>query len=224
MHEEELEDDYEYDENGEIVYYAVRPNKTAIKREIAACSVLGEELSTLQLTQLQAFNLPDNIEKAIIDVAKMPHKGARKRQLKYIAGQLHKLDITPIKERLDKLKNKSAHAVREHHQAEKWRDRLINGSNDALTDLLDDYPDADRQHIRQLLRNAQKEAKENKPPKSARLLYRYLKELIQADEEQALIEQEYIETDEAEEEDDWFDDEDDYEDDFDDEDDFDEDD
>jgi len=29
-----------------------------------------------------------------------------------------------------------------------------------------------------LQRNAQKEAKESKPPKSARLLYKYLKELI----------------------------------------------
>lgn len=218
MHEEELEDDYEYDENGEIVYYALRPNKTAIKREIAACAVLGEELSALQLTQLQAFNLPDNIEKAIIELAKMPHKGARKRQLKYIAGQLHKLDVAPIKERLDKLKNKSAHAVREHHQAEKWRDSLIHGGNDALTDLLDDYPDADRQHIRQLVRNAQKEAKENKPPKSARLLYRYLKDLIQNDYEEELIEQDYLEAEDNETEDDWFDDEDDDEDDFDDED------
>jgi len=31
---EELDYEYEYDENGEIVYYAVRPNKTKIKKRL----------------------------------------------------------------------------------------------------------------------------------------------------------------------------------------------
>jgi ribosome-associated protein len=43
---------------------------------------------------------------------------------------------------------------------------------------MSDYPDADSQHLRQLQRNAQKEAKQGKPPKSSRLLYKYLKDLI----------------------------------------------
>ncbi|WP_256361359.1 dual-action ribosomal maturation protein DarP [Methylomonas koyamae] len=43
---------------------------------------------------------------------------------------------------------------------------------------MSEFPEADTQHLRQLQRNALKEAKEAKPPKSARLLYKYLKQLI----------------------------------------------
>ena len=106
-------------------------------------------------------------------------KAARKRQLKFITGKLRHIELDKIDESLDRIKTKSAHGVREHHQAEQWRDKLvISHDNGVLTELLDQFPAADRQYLRQLQRNAQKEAKAEKPPKSARILYQYLKELI----------------------------------------------
>ena len=174
---EENEYDYEF-EDDEVEYYAIRPNKTQIKRDIAVLFALGEEMSQLSPAQLQSLELPDIIHKAVTEVSGMPLKGARKRLLKYIAAQLHKIDIEPIMENLARLKNKSAHAVREHHIAERWRDRLIAEGDHALTELLDDYPEADRQQIRQWVRNAHKEAETAKPPKSSRMLYRYIKELL----------------------------------------------
>jgi ribosome-associated protein len=173
---------YEYDDE-EIEYYAIRPNKTQIKREIAALFALGEEMSELSPGQLKTLELPENINKAVAEVSGMAHTGARKRLLKYIAGQLHKIDAEPILEKMARIKNKSAHAVREHHIVERWRDRLIAEGNDALTELLDEHPHADRQLLRQLLRNAQKEIAAGKPPKSSRLLYRRLKELFQLEDE-----------------------------------------
>jgi ribosome-associated protein len=179
----------EFDEYGdEIEYYAVRPNKTQLKKEIAALFDLGETLSKLTHPQLTTLELPENIHKAISDVASMPHTGARKRLLKYIAAQFHKMDVTPVQEKLARFQNKSAHSVREHHIIEHWRDRLINEGNDALTDLFDDQPTADLQHIRQLLRNIKKETETNKPPKSSRLLYRYLKSVFQFDMDNELEE------------------------------------
>lgn len=176
---EEYEDEYEYGDDGEEVeYYAIRPNKSQQKRDMAALFDLGEELSGLSEAQLKHFELPENIHKAIVQIAGMPLKGARKRQLKFIAGQLHKIDMEPILEQLARIKNKSAHAVREHHIVERWRDRLIAEGNEALTELLDEQPQADRQRLKQLIRNAQKEAAAAIPPKSSRLLYRYLKEMF----------------------------------------------
>lgn len=179
MNEEEYE--YEYDENGEIVYYAVRPNKTQIKKDMAVLFALSEEMSELSMAQLSFLELPENIHKAVVEVSGMPHKGARKRLLKFITGQLHKIDVEPIQEKLARIKNKSAHAVREHHIVERWRDKLIVEGNDALTELLNEQPHADRQQLRQLLRNAQKEAVAAKPPKSSRLLYQYLKNLLKVE-------------------------------------------
>lgn len=180
-------EEYEYDEEDDVEYYAVRPNKTQLKRDMAALFELGEKMSELTVMQLSTLELPENIHKAVIEVAGMPHKGARKRLLKFIAGQLHKIDVEPIVEKLARLENKSAHAVREHHIVERWRDRLMAEGNDALTELLDEYPDADRQHLRQLLRNAQKEAETARPPKSSRLLYRYLKALFKFEASEEVI-------------------------------------
>jgi ribosome-associated protein len=174
----------DYEETGEDVeYYAVRPNKTQIKKDISVLFALGETLSELSPPQLNSLELPENIRKAISEVGDMPHNGARKRLLKYIAGQLHKIDITPIQEKLDRIQNKSAHAVREHHIIEHWRDKLIHEGNEALTELFDGQPAVDLQQIRQLLRNIKKETETAKPPKSTRLLYRYLKTLFQFEAE-----------------------------------------
>jgi ribosome-associated protein len=179
------EDDYEYDADGNIVYYAVRPNKTQIKKDIAVLLALGEEISTLPSAQITALNLPEKLEILIREIAKMPRKSARKRQLKYIAQQLYKMEsaIEPILENVAKFTNQSSHAAREHHIVEKWRERLLNDGHDALTKLLDDYPHADRQQLRQLIRNALKEKETAKPPKSSRQLYRYLKALFEIEGE-----------------------------------------
>ncbi len=178
---DEMNEEYEYgyeEEDDDIEYYAERPNKTQIKKEMAALFDLGQELSQLSLSQLHTFELPEIVRNSVIQVSGMPHKGARKRLLKYIAGQLHKMDIEPIQENMARIKNTSAHAVREHHMAERWRDDLIDRDNEALTELLDELPHADIQHLRQLIRNSKKEIEASKPPKSARMLYRYLKELL----------------------------------------------
>ena len=181
--EQDYDYEYEYNDKGEIVYYAIRPNKTRIKKDMAVLFALSEELSVLPPTQLKALELPDNIHKALTEASGMPHKSARKRLLKFITGQLNKIDIEPYLEKLARMKSQSAHAVREHHIAERWRARLINDGNAALTELLNDHPHADRQQLRQLIRNAQKETELAKPPKSSRLLYRYLKVLLNIDDD-----------------------------------------
>ena len=171
----------EYDENGDLIeYYAIRPNKSQIKRDIAEIAALAEELTRISDAQLTAMKMPEKIERAIAEAKKMPDtKPARKRQLKFITARLREIDLDKITENMDRIKTKSAHGVREHHQAESWRDRLVTDEgNDVLTELLNQFPNADRQHLRQLQRNAQKEAKAEKPPKSSRLLYKYIKELV----------------------------------------------
>jgi ribosome-associated protein len=183
-YQEEYEEDY-YDEaeaegdDGEVEYYAIRPNKTRIKKEIAEVFAMAEEICALSSAHIAEFELPESIEQAMRDAGKMGQNSARKRLLKYITAQLRKLDTAAIQEKLARMKNRSAHAVREHHQAERWRDLMLaaNG-NQQLTLFIEEFPAADSQYLRQLQRNAQKEAKESKPPKSARLLYKYLKELI----------------------------------------------
>jgi len=123
-----MSDEYEYEyDDEEIEYYAIRPNKTQIKKDMAALFELSEEISELSPGQLKTLELPEVINKAVVEVSAMPHKGARKRLLKFIAGQLHKTDVEPILEKLARIKNKSAHASERtiSHTGTETRPRLL---------------------------------------------------------------------------------------------------
>jgi len=172
----------DFDEDGEesVEYYAIRPNKTQLKKELGAIFDMVEAISRHKPEQIREFGLPEAIESALLDVAKMGKTATRKRSLKYITAQLKELELVDqVKEHLDRISNKSAHAVREHHQSERWRDLLLSDNGkEQLTRLVDEFPDADVQYVRQLQRNSLKELEQNKPPKSARLLYQYVKELV----------------------------------------------
>ena len=56
--------------------------------------------------------------------------------------------------------------------------RSNSTSSAALTALLDEYPAADRQRLRQLVRNALDERARNKPPRAFREIYHLLRELF----------------------------------------------
>ena len=64
------------------------------------------------------------------------------------------------------------------HKVETWRTRLLEDGDTALADLLSEFPSADRQHLRQLVRNAGEERLKNKPPHAFRELFRELRELL----------------------------------------------
>ncbi len=164
--------------------WAIRPNKSQIKRDIAVIHDLCEEITQLAPAQIERLELPENIFLAILAATKMPSKGARKRQMKFITAAMRNIDNASIAEKLDKIKAKSAHAARELHQLERWRERLLSDDKQALTEFLEHYPAAEAQHIRQLIRNAHKEIAMAKPPKSSRLLFRYIRDLLESDMDQ----------------------------------------
>jgi len=159
--------------------WAIRPNKSQIKRDIAEVHDLCEEITQLAPAQIERLGLPEQIVVAALEATKMPLKSARKRQMKFMTGLMRKVDIEPIQSELDKIKAKSAHASRELHQLERWRERLLSDDKQALTDLLNQYPGGDAQQLRQLIRSAKKEISLGQPVKSSRLLFKYLRVLLE---------------------------------------------
>ncbi|MDU4266746.1 MAG: ribosome biogenesis factor YjgA [Enterobacter hormaechei] len=95
---------------------------------------------------------------------------------------LRQRDVEPIRQALDKLKNRHNQQVALFHKLEQIRDRLIEQGDDAVPEVLNLWPNADRQQLRSLIRNAKKEKEGNKPPKSARLIFQYLRELSENEE------------------------------------------
>lgn len=156
--------------------YAIRPNKTQIKREIKVLNQLGKELIEMPDSALKKVPLSAAMRAAIKD-GKRFQRGALQRQLRRIATLMQHEDVAAIQQELERQKQPSKQQTAEFHQLEQWRDRLIAGDDKLLTELIDQYPVIERQHIRQLVRNAGLEQKRDKPPKSARLLFKYLSEI-----------------------------------------------
>ena len=156
--------------------YAIRPNKTQLKREIRALNELGQELIKLADGNLKKIPLSDSMRVAIND-AKRFQRGALQRQLRRIASLMQQEDVEAIKTELLRLKQPDKQQTAEFHMLESWRDRLLEGDEKLLSELIDRFPEIDRQYLRQLMRNGQKERLKQSTPKSARLLFKYLKEL-----------------------------------------------
>lgn len=155
-----------------------RKNKALEKREMLALRLLGERLVALGNSELDAMPLPQPL-RAAVGAAKKYKRSALKRQYKYIEGLMRDVDADAIRQALDEAARPHREAVQSFHEVEQWRDRLLAGDEALLDELLSRFENADRQRLRQLVRNARKEREINKPPKSARLLFGYLSELQQ---------------------------------------------
>lgn len=156
--------------------YAVRPNKTQIKRELRVLNGLGKELISLPESALKKIPLSEVMLQAIADGRRFS-RGALQRQLRRIANLLQHEDLDAINLELTRLKQPTKQQTAEFHQLEQWRDRLIDGDEQLLTELISQYENIDRQYLRQLARNATKERKLNKTPKAARSLFKYLSKI-----------------------------------------------
>ena len=152
-------------------------SKSQLKREAHAITRLGEQLIELDEKKLRQFDLPENILDAVLAARKIKAHGARKRQLLYLGKLLRTIDTSDISARLTSLHSQSREDAAAFQRLEQWRDRLLT-DDQALTELLNEYPVLDVQHIRQLIRTARKEQQESKPPAAARSLFRYLRDSI----------------------------------------------
>lgn len=154
------------------------PSKSQLKRDAHGLQDLGAVLVELSAQQLAEIPLSEEVLAAVKETRGITAHGARKRQLKYLGKLLRLEDDAPIREALERIQGRHALTVAHHHQCERWRDRLIAEGDAALTALLEEFPHADRQQLRQLMRAAQAEHAAGRPPKTSRELFRFLRELI----------------------------------------------
>ena len=153
-------------------------SRSQIKREYLELKELGIQLVALSPGQLQALPLSKKMCDALL-AAKGMKRTALKRQYGHIASLMVNEDVAAIRTALTGVLQPHAGQVAVEHATEYWREELIAGDEDQLTKFIERYPECDRTHLRQLVRNAQKERDLEKPPKSARLLFRYIRQLSQ---------------------------------------------
>lgn len=159
------------------------PSKSSRKRESAALQDLGQELLELSMEQLQRLALPADLYEAVRLGKTITAHGGLRRQRKFIGKLLRDIDPEPIRARLAAIKHEGADAVRLQHECEHWRERMLEEGDATVNEFVGENPLADRQKLRQLIRDGRREREERRPQKSARLLFRYVREVLGASQD-----------------------------------------
>lgn len=157
------------------------PSRSQQRREALDVLVLGQQLIALSAAQLAKLPIPEDLLPHIEDTQRITQHVARKRQLAFLAKQMRRVDdetLDAIRDALDAGGEAARRDTAELHRVEAWRERLLADGDSALAELLTEHPAADRQHLRQLVRNSIEERNRNKPPHSYRELFRELRELL----------------------------------------------
>ena len=166
-------------------------SKSALKREAERLQKIGLKLTQLKPDTRARLQLPDALRKAIdVHVGINSREGGR-RQMQYIGKLMRSIDVQAIEQRLADLDGQSAAARHFFHTVEQWRDRLTMDAN-SLTGFIDQYPNVERQVLRQLVgaANKQKPAAEQEPNdahrKAQRILFKFIRSTIAAHNEKHL--------------------------------------
>ncbi len=152
-------------------------SKSQIKREMLALQALGERLVELSSDQIKKIELPLELRDALLTCKTIRKGEARRRQLQYIGALMRETDPEPIQKALDAIDSGDRQGELQFKELERWRDKLIDGHDDLVNEILNRFPGTDRQTLRQLVLNARKEREGQKPPKASRVLFRFLRGL-----------------------------------------------
>lgn len=157
-----------------------KPSKSARKREMLALQELGEAIVKLSDGELALIPLEGELAAAVAIARRInnSNEGLR-RQLQFIGKLMRQSDISAIEAAYRELQNGRQLLNQQFHQLEQLRDKLLADGLDAMDEVLERYPQADRQHLRQLINAAIKERAAAQPPAAARKLFRYLRELAE---------------------------------------------
>ncbi len=166
MHDNEYEDNFEEEKS-----------KSQIKREATALQALGRKLTELNPAQLKTVPMSEDLSHAIDTFLRIRSKEAQRRQMQFIGKLMRSEDAEAIQEAVDRFDASSQRYAKELHELEAWRSRLINEGNQAITEFIASHDNVDVQHLRQLVRNAQKDQSQEKNTGAAKKLFQYLREL-----------------------------------------------
>ncbi len=153
-----------------------KPSKSELKREAKELTKLARKLLRMPFAQLKNIPLDEDLREAVDFGRRIRAHGANKRQAQTIGKMLRRLDATPIVNAINNLELNIRQINVRHRHLEAWRDRLIEGKAQGLVALLAQNPDFNLQTLRQLVRNANKEAQLGKPPAIARKLFKLLRD------------------------------------------------
>lgn len=129
-------------------------SKTRRKKQMTGLQELGQELTTLGNKQLSALMLPESLLQAIREYQRLPNSNeARRRQLQFIGRLMRNVEHDDIQNRLNAMRTPDIAQVRRAQLIESWGEKLLHADEQLVNEFLTQYPLAERQALRQILRN-----------------------------------------------------------------------
>jgi len=154
------------------------PSKSALKRRMLALQKLGETLVGLSDKQLE--NIPiesERLHDVIRETRAMRSHSARRRHLQLIGKLMRDIDAEPIERALKAMDQQRKGEAGAFHKLEQLRDEVLAAGAQGTELVAQRWPQLDRQQLRQLILQHQRDTARGKPPAASRKLFRYLREL-----------------------------------------------
>ena len=147
-------------------------SKTQLKKEADDIQQFGIEISNLPNHKIKELSLSDEIIEAIIFYKEIKKNSAKRRQAQFLGKLLRDIDLSNVTQEMNTLKAFSRLQVKFEHEAELWRDKLINDQS-ALNEYINEFQ-PDLTNLNQTINAARKEFQSNKKSKNYRNLYRII--------------------------------------------------
>jgi len=156
------------------------PSKSALKRRMLALQQLGESLVVLNDKQLARVPVEDErLLQAIRETRQIRSNSARRRHMQFIGKLMRDIDATAIEQALASMHQSRQQDNDTFHQLEQLREEILQAGVSGVELVMQRWPQADRQQLRQLVLQHQREIARNKAPAASRKLFKYLRELQQ---------------------------------------------
>lgn len=150
-------------------------SKSQKKRDADALQKVGVKLIELSLAKLDTLPLSPNLRQAIIEAKSIKSHGAIRRQAQLRGKLMRAADSEAILEAYEAILAEDRAQTVVFHEVEQWRDKLINGGKEALTEFIAEYQPNDIQQLRQLIKKAVDEQSSGKHTGAAKALFRYVR-------------------------------------------------
>lgn len=152
-------------------------SRTRIKNADRELQKLGEKLLTLSNDQLNGIDIPQELIDAVVDARRFGAREARHRQIQYIGTLMRAIDPAPVIRAFELIEAGVSVKRKKVSPASIWLKSLIEGDDSMIEEITNKCPQADRQKLRQLTRNARKAVNSPDAGKFTKNLLRYLNEI-----------------------------------------------
>ena len=151
-----------------------KPSKTSIKNDMRRLRSLGKTLIALSDGTLKQIDLPDHIYVSIQLAKKMSSNEAKRRQISFLGKQLRSLEDSDLLQVTKCTPSARLQPSCQPEEIHSWHKKLLLGDTRTVEEFIAEYPNTDRQKLKNLHRAIFRTKCKDKKPKAKKKLLEYI--------------------------------------------------